>query len=148
MPKRKPNLIDRFASFLPGYGDYIEKKESYNLSRNFKTELILSLKNKITEVQRIKVEDSVGLKQKNQFIEELINLTDRINSASYGYSSLFAKQQISKIEFESIRVHDLDIAEIVSNIVNMTTFDETLQPFKEAESAITKRQIKISTYVK
>jgi|GEM_PF-3146680 len=147
MSKRKPNFIDRIASFLPGYSDYIEKKESYNAGVKFKTELTLNLQNKIHEVQRISTLNIEELKQKSICIEDMMNLIDRIKATSYGYSSLFSKQQISKDEFEAIRNYDLEIAEMISEINNSIFLDEISLTCARLETAISNRHIKISKYV-
>ena len=147
MSKRNPNLIDRIASFLPGYTDYIEKKESYHENGKIKIELTLNLQKKIFNLQKQSTPNVECLKKKSQCIEELMNLIDRINASSYGYSSLFSKKQISKNEFESIQRYDMDIAEMILEIINTDSFDDIAKMCTRVETTISNRQVKISQYV-
>lgn len=121
MTQRKPNILDKIGSLIPGYNGYAVRDELRNTDKKLReklaktiqeTELLIITHQKklinASELQSCK-EWEISRKSLNTLFSKIINTT-------YGASSFFSENQLKEEELENIYSYDLEISESVSLI--------------------------------
>ena len=118
-------LLEKIASFVPGYESYSSKENIRKSQRALHSSLSLQLKRIQKELQSKKAtaitngnlqEMSVCAK----LMDEMILWDSKINSLTKGYSAIFEASEISEETLKLILSSDLEMLDIVRNIQQLT----------------------------
>ena len=145
--ERTVNLLDKIGTLIPGYKGYVERDGRRNCDKQLRS--ILSLK--LFECENILVNrineaitnSNKPLMRKVEACRKSINTTQsKVNYAPYGESGFFSDQQIKEDKLMKIYHFDLDMAEVVDEIKNITLendIDVIMKKLSELDNILSSR---------
>ena len=118
MTKRKPNILDKIGSLIPGYNGYAVRDELRNTEKKFRDNLAIMIQETesiiVTHQKKLIDEKEIQTCKEWEISRKSLNtLFSKIKNATYGESSFFSENQLKEEELEKIYSYDLDISERV-----------------------------------
>lgn len=140
MDQRKPRLLERIASLIPGYKGYADKEQRRSADQAVRTSVVAGLESCRTAMDRVIADCSRSM----QFAEleslevlkrRLATLADGVRYAPAGYSGFFDRQQVGSEELTEIHDQDLRLAEAVGDL------SSRVSTFGTAMDAVAAREV-------
>ena len=133
MPLRKPNIISKIGSLIPGFNGYSERTDRRNSERIFRAQnskLLERAENSIIQHQKKHITaGDIEESKKWEIVRKATNTCiSKFKHATYGESSFFSKEQIKEDELEEILKLNEEIVNRIQIIFNTAESDleETL----------------------
>lgn len=131
-----PNVLETLMRKIPGFSGYLDREQSRDadrLHREFLAKGTSTLKAKVQDVQEemLRAGDMSQMSRLGDVGNRLDRLTERIRHASYGYSGLFAQNEVNEAELS--RVYEFDLS-----LVNQLQYAE--EALKAVETAVNAKE--------
>lgn len=159
MALRKPNIISKIGSLIPGfngYSDRTDRRNSEKIFRDQNSKLLERSENSVIEHQKkLIAAGDIEESKKWEIVRKAINTCiPKFKHAPYGESSFFSKEQIKEDELVEISKLDEEIVDRIQIIFKTTEndLDETLSAqlilnnLKEIDGVLVNRSNFISRY--
>lgn len=135
--KEKMGALERLILGLPGIKDYREKEMRRGADRRLRQTLADRLSGAKEELLRVQnaLLSNGGLRHMSDVEREVVHLqtlTDRIRTASYGYSGLFDAVKVGDDELRAL--HKFDVA-LAGRVLGVQTAIESLQEAVKSDGA-------------
>ena len=113
-----PNVLETLMRRIPGYSGYLDReqrRDADRLHREFLAKGTSSLKAKVQDIQEemLRSGDMSQMSRLGDVGNRLDRLTERLRHASYGYSGLFAQNEVNEEALS--RIYEFDLS-LVNNL--------------------------------
>jgi hypothetical protein len=113
MPERIKSLLDRIGTLVPGFDGYAKRDDQRKSDKLIRSQVVQTLQNIQSYFEQlmkslIRKEPSFNVMEFEEIRKACSTITDKINYATYGASSLFDIEQIKEDElYEIYRIDEL-----------------------------------------
>jgi hypothetical protein len=159
MPFRKPNIISKIGSLIPGFNGYLDRADRRNSERIFReqnSKLLERIENSVIEHQKkLITTGNIEMSKVWDVVRKAINtLIPKFKHAPYGESSFFSKEQIKEDELEDIFKLDEEIVDRIhlifktseNDLNEVSSTQQILNNLNEIKNLLLSRSNFISRY--
>ena len=137
---RIKNVFDKIGSLIPGYKGYAEREGRRNSDKILRDSIV----NQLIECEKIlysqisdaiKKKDKFKMREIEEYRKQTNTLISKVKFAPYGATSFFSDNQIKEDELFSIYQYDLELAENVKRLYELSSTGDLTEINTEIKKA-------------
>lgn len=151
---RTKNVFDKIGALIPGYKGYAERDGRRNCDKILRDKIATQLteceKNFYSQMAvSFKMKDKLKMNNFEEIRKETNTFLSKVKFAPYGATSFFSNNQIKEDELLQIYQHDLELAESVSVLFEISRSNDPIaskSQLKECSDILIKRNNYINEF--